>query len=217
MKSSFSVFDENALEYDDWFEMHSIPYQSELSALKQAISPGKTGIEIGVGTGRFAQVLDIKYGVEPSENMARMAEKKGIKVLRAVAENLPVDSNSFDFALMVTTVCFLNNIPKAFSEVYRILKPQGEVILAIIDQNSEIGKKYEKEKNTNLFYRDAHFHSTEEITKLIKHAGFKNLKYWQTLFKNNSEKIEQPREGFGEGSFVVIKATKTTTQQEENK
>lgn len=208
MKNSFNVFDENALDYDNWFERHNTAYQSELLAIKKAIPLQKSGIEIGVGTGRFAEYFNIKHGVEPSENMAQIAEQRGIKVWRAVAENLPIESESFDYALLVTTVCFLNDIPKAFSEIRRILKPEGEIILAIIDKNSELGKKYEMRKAENKFYKDAHFHSTEEITELVEKADFGKFEYWQTLFKENSTQIEQPREGFGEGSFVVIKGQK---------
>ncbi len=208
MKNNSIVFDDNTLEYDNWFERHENLYESELSALKQAIPTKKSGIEIGVGTGRFAQYFDIKHGVEPSENMAQIAEQRGIKVIRAVAEDLPIESASFDFALLVTTVCFLNDIPRAFSEIHRILKPQGEIILAIIDKNSDLGKKYETRKANNIFYKDAHFHSTEEITELITQADFGKIEYWQTLFINDGNKIERPREGFGEGGFVVIKAQK---------
>lgn len=143
--------------------------------------------------------------------MAQIAEQRGVEVIRAVAESLPIKNESFDFALLVTTVCFLNDIPKAFSEIRRILKPKGEIILAIIDKNSVLGKKYEKGKAENKFYKDAHFHSTEEITELVKQAGFGNLEYWQTLFKENSKGIETPKKGFGEGSFVVIKARKIST------
>jgi len=39
--------------------------------------------------------------------MARIAERRGITVYRAYAENLPIDNATFDFVLMVTTVCFL--------------------------------------------------------------------------------------------------------------
>ena len=196
------------MDYDYWFYWHEISFQSELLALKQAIPVKKSGIEIGVGTGRFAEYFDIEHGVEPSENMAQVAEQRGIKVIRAVAEDLPIESASFDFALLVTTVCFLNDIPRAFSEIHRILKPQGEIILAIIDKNSDLGKKYETRKANNIFYKDAHFHSTEEITELVTQAGFGKHEYWQTLFSNNDDKIEQPKAGFGEGGFVVIKAQK---------
>ena len=208
MKNNFNVFDDYTLDYDDWFNRHKTAYQSELLAIEQAIPINKKGIEIGVGTGRFAHPFDIKHGVEPSENMARIAEQRGIKVIRAVAEDIPIESESFDFVLLVTTVCFLSDIPKAFSEIHRILNPQGEIILAIIDRNSELGKKYEAGKAKNKFYKDAHFHSTEEITNLVAQAGFGNFEYWQTLIKENSDQIEQPKKGFGEGSFVVIKAQK---------
>lgn len=208
MNAENNLFDQNTLEYDQWFDKHSFVYQSEILAIQQAIPKNKTGIEIGVGTGRFAEPLNIKFGVEPSENMARLAEQRGITVYRAYAENLPIDNASFDFVLMVTAICFLSDIPKAFSDVYRILKPQGEIILAIVDKNSDLGKKYEKEKSENKFYKDAHFHSTQEITELLKQADFQSFSYWQTLTKVSENKIEQPTQGFGKGSFVVIKATK---------
>lgn len=208
MTGTITAFDQNTLEYDQWFEKHSSVYQSEILAIQQAIPENKKGIEIGVGTGRFAEPLNIKFGVEPSENMARVAEQKEITVYRASAENLPIENETFDFVLMVTTVCFLTDIPKAFSEVYRILKPQGEIILAIIDKNSELGKIYEKEKSTNKFYKDAHFHSTEELTELLQQSSFQKFQYWQTLTKLNENEIEKPTQGFGNGSFVVIKAIK---------
>ena len=208
MKTSFNVFDEYTLDYDDWFERHNNAYQSELLALQQAVPVDKKGIEIGVGTGRFAQALNIKHGVEPAENMAKIAEQRGIEVIRAVGEDLPIETGSFDFALMVTTVCFLSDIPKAFSEINRILKSQGHIILAIIDKSSKLREKYETGKAENKFYKDAHFHSTEEITKLAAQAGFGEFEYWQTLFEENSDVIEQPKVGYGEGSFVVIKGQK---------
>ena len=45
---------------------------------------------------------------------------------------------------------------------------------------------------------------------LLKDVGFKNLEYNQTLFGDLDEikEVQMPKEGFGEGSFVVVKATK---------
>jgi ubiquinone/menaquinone biosynthesis C-methylase UbiE len=208
MTNTSISFDQNTIDYDQWFEKHQSIYQSEILAIQQAIPENKTGIEIGVGTGRFAAPLNIKFGVEPSENMSRIAEQRKIKVYRAYAENLPIDKATFDFVLMVTTVCFLSDISKAFSEVYRILKANGEIILAIIDKNSKLGRKYEKEKSSNKFYSDAHFYSTKELTALLQQSGFQNFQYWQTLTSLKETEIEKPQKGFGQGSFVVIKANK---------
>lgn len=201
------VFDEFPAEYDAWFDKHPAIYQSEILALQQAVPTG-VGIEIGVGSGRFAEPLNIEYGVEPSVSMAALAIQRGIKVIDAVAERLPIKNQSYDFATMVTTVCFLNDIPKAFSEVHRILKPKGIFVIGLIDRNSELGKKYEQQKGTNKFYKDAHFYSTTEITEFLSQAGFQDFSYWQTLLNTGENSIEQPEPGYGKGSFVIIKSIK---------
>lgn len=203
-----NIFDQYAPEYDEWYSRHAVTYQSEIAALEKVIPLFKKGIEIGAGTGRFSTPFNITIGVEPAANMAKIAEEKGITVINAVAENLPLHDESFDFVLMVTTVCFLPNVPEAFAEAYRILKKQGKIILGIIDKNSPIGIKYERIKNENKFYKNAHFYSTEEITALLKNSGFSKFNYWQTLFDSNSSSVETPQPGHGKGSFVVIEATK---------
>lgn len=203
-----NAFDENTVEYDEWYNRHKGKYQSEILALKKLIPEGKKGIEIGVGTGRFSLPFAIKIGVEPSENMAKVAEERGITVINGVAENLPFHYESFDFVLMVTTVCFLSDIPNAFKEAYRILKDNGKIILGIIDKNSPLGKEYEKIKTQNKFYSDAHFHTTEKITELLKQAGFIKFDYWQTIENAEGDVIEDPKHGYGRGSFVVIQGTK---------
>lgn len=203
-----AVFDEYASEYDLWYEKHNNKYRSEVIALKKVIPKGKKGVEIGVGTGRFSKPLGITIGVEPSPCMSEIAEERGITVIKGVAENLPFHSESFDFVLMVTTVCFLLDIPKAFSEAYRILKNKGTIILGIIDKKSPLGKQYEKMKKNNKFYSEAHFHSTEELTAFLMRVGFIKFEYWQTLFEMTEDVVEKPNKGYGRGSFVVIKAAK---------
>lgn len=210
-----NVFDTYTNEYDLWYDKHNDKYQSEIIALKKIIPVGKKGVEIGVGTGRFSIPFGIKVGVEPAPNMAKLAEEKGITVINGVGENLPFHNESFDYVLMITTVCFLSDIPKAFSEAYRILKDNGRIILGIIDKNSPLGKEYEKMKMDNKFYSDAHFHSTEELTNLLKNAGFIKFDYWQTLFNANETTIEEPKHGYGQGSFVVIQGTKEIIEEVE--
>jgi ubiquinone/menaquinone biosynthesis C-methylase UbiE len=49
------VFDKYFKEYDEWYEKNKLAYLSEVAALKKVIPKGKKGLEIGVGTGRFAK------------------------------------------------------------------------------------------------------------------------------------------------------------------
>jgi len=100
-------FEEHSVLYENWFEKNKYVYLSEVEAVKRLLPKNSNGVEIGVGSGRFAAPLGIKSGVEPSPVMSKIARQRGITTVDGSAENLPLRSSSFDFALMVTTVCFL--------------------------------------------------------------------------------------------------------------
>lgn len=203
-------FDRYYRQYDEWFEKNEFTYQSELAALRKFVPAEGTGLEIGVGSGRFAVPLGIKYGLEPSKNMRTLAAKRGVEVVGGVAEKLPYNNESFDFILMVTVICFLDEVGTAFKEVFRILKPGGMLIIGFIERNSFLGKLYEQKKDRNIFYKDATFFSVEEVVSLLGNAGFGLLSFYQTIFKNSNKdlEVEPVQTGFGEGAFVVVRALK---------
>jgi hypothetical protein len=60
-----NIFEESAQEYDEWYAQNEFAYLSELAAIKAFMPTEGHGLEIGVGTGRFAAALGIKVGVEP--------------------------------------------------------------------------------------------------------------------------------------------------------
>ncbi|MDZ7623702.1 MAG: hypothetical protein U5J96_04540 [Ignavibacteriaceae bacterium] len=66
-------FDKHAVEYEKWFNEHKYVYESEVEAVRHFIPAGKRGIEIGIGTGRFAIPFGIKEGIEPSGVMGYFA------------------------------------------------------------------------------------------------------------------------------------------------
>jgi len=203
-------FDKFPQDYEQWFDRNRYVYRSELAAVKQLIPEEGQGVEIGVGTGRFAEPLGIGFGVEPSEAMREIAEGKGLEVLEGTAERLPLEDESFDFALMVTTVCFLDDIERAFSEVYRILKPGGLFITGFVDRDSRVGRLYQKKKNKSRFYAEATFYSTGEVLSCLMETGFRDFRFAQTIFRDlkKIDSIEPVKEGFEEGSFVVIRGSK---------
>jgi len=203
-------FDQYTQRYEEWFEKNSLAYQSELRAIKELMPSDGTGIEIGVGTGRFAEPLGIEFGVEPSFEMREIALEHGIDVFNGTAEDIPFDDVTFDFALLVTTICFLDNIHAALHETNRVIRSGGYIIVGFIDKNSPLGKKYQEHKNESDFYKDATFYSAEEVSSYLIEAGFTNLTYRQTLF-HSTEKltaIEPVEDGYGQGAFVVVRGEK---------
>lgn len=199
-------YDNHSAPYDAWFDGHPAIYQTELNAV-QSLLPTGVGIEIGAGTGRFSIPLKIDTGIEPSAAMRDIARARGKTMLDGVAENLPVNNQTFDFALFVTSVCFLDDPLKAFKEVKRVIKPNGHVLIAFIEKNSSLGQTYEQHKQESPYYCDATFYSTQELLDLLKTAGFTTFETCQTLFADlPQDQIQPTKPGHDQGAFVVIKA-----------
>jgi SAM-dependent methyltransferase len=208
-------FDKYLDEYEEWFKENRYVYESELEAVRHFIPKNKNGIEIGIGTGRFAFPFGINEGVEPSSAMRNFVMNKGLKVYDGIAENLPIADGSYDFALMVTTICFVDDVLKSFQEINRILKPAGNIIIGLVDRESPLGKIYRKMKEQNKFYRPATFYSTTEVVSHLKKSKFNNVEIVQTVFGDlqKIDKIQIYKTGYGEGGFVVINAAKVTSEK----
>ena len=200
------AFENYSNEYDEWFIKNKDKYQLELECIKPFIPKDAHGVEVGVGSGKFAYPLGIKVGVEPSRTMAKKARELGITVYDAVAEELPFPDQSFDFVLMVTTICFVDDILKAFREANRVLRPDGFIVIGFVDKESNLGRQYLKRKDKSKFYREAIFYSTKSVLEYLKKAGFGNFETRQTLLPE--EKGLAIIDGYGKGGFVAIKATK---------
>jgi ubiquinone/menaquinone biosynthesis C-methylase UbiE len=204
------IFAELAQEYDAWFDRHRPVYEAELRALKRFMGAGGLGLEIGVGTGRFAAPLGIKIGVEPARGMAVMALRRGIKVYQAVAEALPFRSNSFALVAMVTVLCFLRDPWLSLTEATRVLQPGGRLLIGMIDKDSPLGRSYEARKSESAFYRQANFSSMSQVLEWLAGLNYRQVEVCQTLFGELSDitDLEPVREGHGEGGFVVITGQK---------
>ena len=205
-----SPFEKHVEQYEEWFAKNRWVYEAELRAVKDMIPTGGHGVEVGVGTGRFAEPLGIKIGVEPSKRMREIAQKRGLKVLDGVAEEVPFDDSQFDFVLMVTTICFVDDINRALLEAHRILSHGGFLIIGFVDRNSMVGQAYLNRKEENVFYKDATFFSVDELVEIMDQAGFTDLAFKQTIFKTLSEitRDEPVKPGHGEGSFIVVRGRK---------
>jgi ubiquinone/menaquinone biosynthesis C-methylase UbiE len=96
-------------------------------------------LDIGCGTGNytdlFQKVTQTKHyqvhGVEPSEGMIHKARQKNSQVIfqQAPADNIPAENRFFDFIYMTDVIHHIPDIHKMFSEIRRILKPQGKVCI----------------------------------------------------------------------------------------
>jgi SAM-dependent methyltransferase len=203
-------FEKHAQKYDEWFEQNHFAYLSELKAIREQLPVSGEGLEIGVGSGRFAVPLNITIGLEPSRRMRQLARNRGLTVVGGVGEMLPFRDEQFDKVLIVTTLCFLDDASVGIHESYRVLRQGGSLVIAFIDKGSLLGQEYQRQAQESPFYRVAKFYSTEGVMHLMQEAGFRDFTSVQTIFHRLSEitQVEPPKADYGEGSFVVLKGKK---------
>jgi len=203
-----NIFDRYYRKYDTWYEKHKFAYLSELEAIKKVLPKKGRSLEIGVGTGRFAAPLGIKYGIDPSKKCLEIAKKRGVKVKLGYGEKLPFRNATFDYVAIIITFCFAKDPVKVLSEARRVLKKNGKIIIGIIDKDSFLGRFYQKKRS--IFYKQANFFDVREVMNLLKEAGFIKFFYYQTIFKlpDKIDSVEMPQKGFAKGGFVVISGEK---------
>lgn len=194
--------------YDQWFESHWAAYASELLAVYALLPRKGRGLEIGVGTGRFAGPLGVEFGVDPVPEMLCYARTRGIEVVCAAAEALPFACGVFDYVLIVTTLCFVENPQIMLREASRVLRSRGKVVVGFIDRRSPLGSQYLAHRAESPFYREARFYSALEVRTLLEKTRFSGLAWVQTLCAPLAQMkaVEPVSTGTGRGAFLVVRA-----------
>ncbi|MEZ0361265.1 MAG: class I SAM-dependent methyltransferase [Hydrogenobacter sp.] len=210
------VFDDYAFKYDEWYEkpFGKSAYSLELECLKNLHIQVDSSLEIGVGSGRFASMLGIKYGVDTSKRLLKIALTRGVRSIVAKAESLPFKDMVFDEALIVVSLCFFEDPTASLREAHRILKDRGILLLGLVLSESPWADFYkEKAKKGHPIYTHAKFYSYPQLITMLKSVGFKLDRIYTTLFEDPQDEkpIENRKilDGFHpKGGFFCVRALK---------
>ena len=164
-------------------------------------------IDVACGTGDLGKLFldntNINLGitcVDPNKGMinkgkSKLRKYKNINWIIASAEKLPIQNNTFEYYTISFGLRNTNNISKALSEAYRVLKPGGRFLCLEFSkiQNSNLNfiyKNYsklipvigkivakEKEPYEYLVKSIENFLNQEELVSLMKDNNFKQCSY----------------------------------------
>lgn len=199
-RDGIEVFDRQAGRYDAWFESGRgrVIFQSEVRSLRR-LTAGlpRPWLEVGVGTGRFAEALGIDVGVDPAIATLPYARDRGVRVAGALGQALPFVDGGFATAFVIVTECFADDPGGLLREARRVVTGTGAVVLGIVPAGSPWGRFYQAEGRAgHLFYSRARFFTLPELDGLAHAAGLRFERGVSTLFLSPTAPplgIEEPK------------------------
>lgn len=210
------MFDQIAFRYDFMNRFLSggvdVWWRKKAIAQLKDLQP-KTILDVATGTGDFALISEkILHpekitGIDISEGMLELGRKKIIKaglqdkieLFQGDSEAICFDDNSFDAVTVAFGVRNFENLEKGLSEIRRVLKPGGRLIvleftrpsLPVIKQlygvymkyiTPAIGKIFAKNNDAYQYLNDSVFQFPERqnFTNILKQSNYRNA-FYKTL------------------------------------
>ena len=165
-------------QYDAWYgtTFGSLCHRLEKDALFSLVSfnPGDKVLDAGCGTGVYLEELlrlgmDVT-GVDADEDMLEYTAKSrsnGIALIKASLQDLPFEPSSFDKVISVCTLEFIDDPSHVLTELSRVLKKDGILLLGFLNKNSPWARQHMKnEKDPTSIWHGVRFFSLPDIAGL---------------------------------------------------
>lgn len=141
-------------------------------------------LEVGIGSGLnlpFYEPDNVRevWGLDPSRELTALALDAAesvpfdVEFVSAGAEEIPLDSNSFDTVLLTYTLCTIPDTDLALREIARVLKPQGELLFCEhgVAPDARV-RRWQDGLNPIWRRLGGGCHLNRDIPGLIQHGGF---------------------------------------------
>lgn len=172
-----ALFDGLAARYDAWYEGPAgrVLFPLEVACLWPLVEDaGRPRLEIGVGSGRFAQALEVEVGLDPAPAPLALARRRGVWPVQGVGELLPFGDGTFGAALVVVTLCFADDPLALLAEARRVLRPRGVLVLGMVFADSPWRAWYrQKGEEGHTFCPAARFLTGRDVHEMLGAAGFR--------------------------------------------
>lgn len=138
---------------------------------------GKKILDVGAGTGRLTVILRdhraVVTALDVSEKMLEELRHKNKHIQTVVgdAESLPFPDASFDIVTAAFLIVHLKNPSRFFDEAYRVLKPDGLLLVTNINQKDPPKIPVPGGKNEQ-FVIESFYHRPEQVREALESLAF---------------------------------------------
>lgn len=214
--TSKKLFDDWPDAYDRWFTtpIGKVIKKVEGDLLLDLLQPqpGECILDAGCGTGTFTlDFLSLGSEVIGLDHSLPMLLRSGQKSLprpfpRVAGDllDLPFPAGLFDKSVSVTALEFIPNGQRAVSELFRVTKPAGRIVVATLNSRSAWASRREAEaRKRSSIFSSAVFRSPGELAALAPVEGIvrtavhfaKEEDPDRALQIENEEKRKEPQTG----------------------
>lgn len=228
-------FDQYAEQYDSWFLANPNVLLSEVKLVAKVLEGCQNIFSVGCGSGLFESILrkdygiEINEGLEPSKDMAEIAQKRGINVTISTSEDFDYADKKYDTIIYNGCPGYITDLEKALKNSLDALNAGGKLIVIDIPKESGYGLLYNLAKATQSWdhpllkdvyprspypielVAQANWRTTGEKLEIMKKLGLTDFEFYQTLVAHpvySDDKVEEPIEGYDQGDYVAICAYK---------
>lgn len=165
-------------------------------------------LDVGCGNGKnmlHRPELNFK-GIDISNNLVNICQHKNLDVNEGCITDIKFNDNTFDGIICIAVYHHLSNNndrKKALDELYRVLKPNGKLLITVWAMEQPIGSKFDFKqtnemikwtsvKTNKIYYRYYHIYRKDELINeilelnqkfLIINQGYENGNWFIILSK----------------------------------
>ena len=160
---------------------------SPINYQRKKIVPKVSGnvLEIGIGSGLNLPHYNISNinkitALDPAEELTDIAKKRiseldlDIDVINCGAEEIPLESKSFDSILVTYTLCSIENLDDSMKEIRRVIKDDGTLIFCEHGIAPDLKTKNWQNRINPIWKRlMGGCNINRDIPNILKESGFK--------------------------------------------